>query len=314
MRTSNPKITTTQLSKICGVSQGTVDRALNNRPGINPTTKKKVLEVAAKYGYVPNMHARCLAGGKSMLIGIVVFDLNNDYFSRLVMEIETVCKAKGYSTVIMFSRKDKTAEIDCISRLVYMGADGIILCPVSYGKDYMTYLNSINTSVVTVGNKIDGIPYSGIDDFKAMRDVTAYVRSESYERIIYYSPPLEYNKSENIYAQKQRYLGFKSEIQGFENHKVICDKELLPKIKNNETAIICSTDYHALQVVHMNNGRTDGIIGFDNINILELCGIKLDSISYSNNAIADNAVSTLLDETENNIQHVPHTLIIRGSI
>ena len=56
-------ISTTQLAQICGVSQGTVDRALNNRKGINPKTKEKILAVANEYGYRPNIHARSMAGG-----------------------------------------------------------------------------------------------------------------------------------------------------------------------------------------------------------------------------------------------------------
>ena len=48
------KITTTQLARICGVSQGTVDRALHNRQGINPETRKQILAVAREYDYVPN--------------------------------------------------------------------------------------------------------------------------------------------------------------------------------------------------------------------------------------------------------------------
>ena len=58
-------ITACELAKICGVSQGTVDRALNNRAGISNATKKKILDAAARYGYLPNIHASKLAGGKS---------------------------------------------------------------------------------------------------------------------------------------------------------------------------------------------------------------------------------------------------------
>ncbi|MBQ9117202.1 MAG: helix-turn-helix domain-containing protein, partial [Clostridia bacterium] len=47
-------MTTTQLARICGVSQGTVDRALHNRGGINPETKARILEIAKEYDYRPN--------------------------------------------------------------------------------------------------------------------------------------------------------------------------------------------------------------------------------------------------------------------
>ena len=49
------KITTTQLARICGVSQGTVDRALHNRDGINPNTRKRILEIAREYTIIAQM-------------------------------------------------------------------------------------------------------------------------------------------------------------------------------------------------------------------------------------------------------------------
>ena len=45
------RITTAELSKICRVSQGTVDRALNNRSDISAETKKRIIGVAKQYGY-----------------------------------------------------------------------------------------------------------------------------------------------------------------------------------------------------------------------------------------------------------------------
>ena len=89
-------ISTTKLAKICGVSQGTVDRALNNRPGISPSTKEKILKAAKEYGYKPNIHARSMAGGKSQLIGVVVFDLKNQYFCNILTRLEGYCSTLGY--------------------------------------------------------------------------------------------------------------------------------------------------------------------------------------------------------------------------
>ena len=82
----NLNISTSALSKICGVSQGTVDRALNNRPGIKLSTKQKILTAAKKFGY----RAPIQANTAKVIgqIGIVVFNLNNEFFSELIMELE----------------------------------------------------------------------------------------------------------------------------------------------------------------------------------------------------------------------------------
>ncbi|MBR2461451.1 MAG: LacI family DNA-binding transcriptional regulator [Clostridia bacterium] len=76
------KITTTQIARICGVSQGTVDRALHNRGGINSETRARVLEVAKEYDYRPNIQMG--ESANSMLIGVVLFDLYNEFFPSLL--------------------------------------------------------------------------------------------------------------------------------------------------------------------------------------------------------------------------------------
>lgn len=87
-------ISTVQLAKICGVSQGTVDRALNDRVGISRETKEKILCAAREYKYRPNIHARSVASGKSMLVGIVVFDLKNQYFAIFLLPSKKSSKLK----------------------------------------------------------------------------------------------------------------------------------------------------------------------------------------------------------------------------
>ena len=71
------KITTSELSKICGVSQGTVDRALNNRSDISAETKRMIINVAKQYGYreyVDSNSDNKIIGQ----VGIIVFNLNNE--------------------------------------------------------------------------------------------------------------------------------------------------------------------------------------------------------------------------------------------
>ena len=70
------RVTLDMIAARAGVSIGTVDRALNNRDGINEETRKRVLEVADKLNYQPNKLAGVLGRKKKTRIGIVypVFD------------------------------------------------------------------------------------------------------------------------------------------------------------------------------------------------------------------------------------------------
>ncbi len=200
-------ISTNDLARICGVSQGTVDRALNGRNGISEKTKEKILAVAKEYGYRPNIHARSIAGGKSMLIGVVVFDLGNQYFSDILMNIEKYCAERSYSTVVMFTDKDPKKEIECIKHLYHISVDGIVLCPANSGEEYENYLLSLNIPIVTIANKLERIKYVGINNRLAMRDALEFIIGRGYDRFIYVKPPLQ---DKNTYAQTERFNAFKA--------------------------------------------------------------------------------------------------------
>ena len=61
-----------RLAKELGISTGTVSRALNDKPDVNPETRQRVLETARKFGYVANQSARNLAKGKTNTVGFMV--------------------------------------------------------------------------------------------------------------------------------------------------------------------------------------------------------------------------------------------------
>ena len=85
-----------ELAKACGVSEGTVDRAVNNRSGIKESTKKRILEMAEQMDYRPNHLAKSLATGITKTLGIVSVDLSNNFFALLVESIEQTAREHGY--------------------------------------------------------------------------------------------------------------------------------------------------------------------------------------------------------------------------
>ena len=296
----NLKITTAQIAKICNVSQGTVDRALNGRPDIKAETKQKIIEVARKYGYREHINTQSdkIVGQ----IGIIVFNLNNEYFSDLITELEYALREEGLSAVIMMSHYDKQYEIECIRNLYNMGVDGIVLCSVNSGTEFENYLSLFDIPVVAVGNMIKSIPYVGIDDFVAMSEMTKNALSENPESIIYFSPALNYP---DAFAQRLRYEGFLSAV-GNKKYSVVTDLEDIKDCYNKKTAIICSNDYYALQVYFKT--KNVRIYGFDNIKALSKYKIPIDSVGYSMCEIAREAINIIKANKKENVI-INHSII-----
>lgn len=295
------RITTAELSKICGVSQGTVDRALNNRADINAETKTKIINVAKQYGYreyVDSDSENKIVGQ----IGIIVFNLNNEYFSKLITEIEFILRNIGLSAVIMMTHYDKQYEIECIRSMYNMGVRGIILCSVNSGTEFDNYLKLFDIPIVAVGNNVGSVPYVGIDDFSAMRDMTTKILAEGYTDLIYFSPALEYA---DAYAQKLRYEGFLNAVSNRE-YKVVTHIDEIAECYDDKTAIICSTDYYAFQAyVKAKNVK---IAGFDNLDSIEKYKINIDSVGDSVPKIARSAVDIIVGEKKCGVI-VKHSII-----
>ena len=309
---NKPRISTTKIAEICGVSQGTVDRALNGRKGIRPETKEKILSVAKEYGYRPNIHARSIAGGKSQLIGVVVFNLNNQYFSDFLTCVEKYCTAQNYSTVVMFTNKDSTKEINCINNLYHMAVDGIILCPVNNGEEYENYLLSLNIPIVTIGNKLNRIPYIGINNSLAMKETVEYVIQNGYQKLIYVKPKL---LEKNTFAQKERLTAFTAVCHNAKVKYTITDLHHAEKELQEDTAcaLICPTDIYAIKLLSAAKRHNAGIVGFDNIRLIDELDLKLDSVSYD----VESTVKTAIDYILNgNLIQTPilHQLVKRGSV
>ncbi len=285
------KITTTQLARICGVSQGTVDRALHDRGGISEETKERILKVAKEYDYRPNIQSRDQTN--SMLIGVVLFDLYNEFFSKLAMSLVNAARTFGYSIVFQFSEKYENNERVALEYFDYIGVDGIVLFSVgSDSEEYKNYLHSLNTPIVLLGNRLFDLPYVGIDDARAMRELTLRISKETPRgKISYFSPVLK-KQLHSLNAQRIRVNSFIRTMNELgRDYNIVTDIECL----GDCTGIVCPTDHYALQASkHLNYPKDISIAGFDNVSAIRYVPSKILSVEYSTDEIARESVNYVL--------------------
>lgn len=294
-------ISTKELAEICGVSQGTVDRALNGRPDIKADTKQKILRVAKEYGYREHIGND---DGIKGTVGIIVFNLNNEYFAKLITELEYVLREMGYGAVVMMTHYDRRCEIECIRNMYNMGVKGIVLFSVNGDEEFRNYLKLLNISIVAVGNNIGGVPFVGINDRAAMRELTEYVISEGYRELVYFSPALKY---QDAYAQRARYEGFLSAASGVK-YTVVTDIDGILPSYSDGTAVICSTDYYAFQVYFKASGVKT--VGIDNLDAIGKYKLDIDSVDYSVPEIARAAADIIMEKRTDDV-FVGHRIVKR---
>ncbi|GIP31850.1 LacI family DNA-binding transcriptional regulator [Paenibacillus sp. J2TS4] len=99
-------VTIKDIAKVAGVTFATVSRALNNEPGVNANTRKRIMEIAREMNYVPNLAARRLTDRKSKSIGFIWPQQKGLFFYHLCNELQMEAVKRGYSILAAFTEPD----------------------------------------------------------------------------------------------------------------------------------------------------------------------------------------------------------------
>lgn len=321
-------ITVNQIAELCGVSRTTVLRALNDQNRVSAETKKRILAVAREHGYRPNLLARSLNKGRTMSIGVITYDVENYVFAQSLGAINDEAKKQGYFLNIALQGRDKESELQQLQELADRRMEGILISPVNQGEDFVRFLKELGIPIVCIGNYVsDDFSTVLIDEYRAARDAVRYIASKNYEHLIFVCPPLADSARQNTYSHTQRASGVRDETDC--NRKLTCQfvqsENYLDEVKkhadsiNGKTAILCSGDIYALQVMRMlkeqNYEIPDklGIMGFDNISVLQYVTPHLTTVSTSVVEVATAAVRELISQIEND-EFAPKRIILKHTI
>jgi LacI family transcriptional regulator len=124
-------ITLADVAREAGTSPSTASRALSGRGYVAPDVRKRLLAVADRLGYVPNLSARTLKQRTSRVVGVVVSELGNQFYAALAAGIEQTLREANYQMLLLGDNSDVTHELNGVRTFLSMRAPGVILTPVS---------------------------------------------------------------------------------------------------------------------------------------------------------------------------------------
>lgn len=303
------------IARKCGVSEGTVDRALNNRAGIKPATKELILKAAKELDYKPNHMASCLAKGSTKTIGVVCAGMQNPFFSALIEAIEGIAYENGYYLTLVLNHNSIEKEREGITYLAERQVDGLIIMPLGHGEEYEAWLAGLNIPIVTVYNRIsDRFVHIDVDGREIMEEAVARLVQKGYRRVAYldHGYDMECIKSHNRYSlnkRRQGYLdGMVKEKLGEPEVMTTFDWEPIEAFLNEaggKPAILCPFDNVAIRVMNILRDHSVrvpedvGVMGFDNIPILESISPRLCSVDCNTYELGRRAFAVLLQLIKN---------------
>lgn len=171
-------ITAEEIARLAGVSRGTVDRALKNRAGVNPETKARVLSIAEKYNYKPNMIGKALVySGKSVDIYVILNSVGNPFFNAVKEGISVASEEyAGYGIKIHLDEIKGYHADELLKRMDALPPEAkqLILTPICDKRveHKLQQLIDSGVNVVMLTSKIEAIKnavYVGCDYIKSGR-------------------------------------------------------------------------------------------------------------------------------------------------
>jgi LacI family transcriptional regulator len=159
----NKNITLFDIADALGVSTGTVHRALHNHPGVNATTKAKVLQMAKTLGYRPNLAARFLSSKRSFRISINTPKGTTSFWDEVRAGIDEEVRSLVMDNVEIDYRtypQQQQAEEAAFEEAVKARADGIIIFP-SHPRRLRSWIREASRLRIPVMCVVTDAPHSG---------------------------------------------------------------------------------------------------------------------------------------------------------
>lgn len=200
------------------VSVSTVSRVLNGTGRVGPKTRERILAAIEEFGYQPNEVARSLQRRSSNTIGIIVPDLSNNFYSKVIKGVELVARRHEHTVIVCNSDENIEREEEYLQILLQKQVKGLILATVGGDPGMLKPYRANGIPFVFIDNLPDGHEqYStiSIDNYKASYDLASHMAAEGHREFAILTGPLVQSTSH------QRMEGFR---QGLADHGISLDE------------------------------------------------------------------------------------------
>ncbi len=332
-------VTLKQLAQKLNVSVSTVSKALHESDEIGKDTIKRVKALAKELNYQPNKVALSLKSNKTKTIGVIIPNILNHFFAKVLNGIEEEATKKGYDIIICISNESYTKELQSLEVLGNGSVDGFIIsiAEESQIKNQTQHIESVlqqDLPIVMFDRVSEAVDCDKviIDDFGAAYEATKHLLNEGRKQIVLLS------NIEELSVGKLRVNGYLRALEDDSNYK---NKSLMVHIGKNDNIEECietlfeqtpkidgivSID-NTTGVVALHKALKRGlkipkdlsIIGFSDENVLPFTDPKLSTISQHAIDIGKASVDLLLERLKNGstikskVKTIKTNLVLRGT-
>ncbi len=193
------RVSLKRIAEEANVSVPLVSQVLNNKSvRVSSETKKTIIELAGKYGYVPNRIASALKSRKTNAVAILAPFTSLGFFSELIYHIEAAAMARGFNTLVLNTFGEREKELKalqfCLSRMI----DGFFIAP----QDMRGHADLLG------GMRDEGLPFVFVDRY--VEGIDSITISSDHRTVAY-------DITRDLIERKRRRIGYVRRINEPEN-------------------------------------------------------------------------------------------------
>ncbi|MBK4215245.1 LacI family DNA-binding transcriptional regulator [Paracoccus caeni] len=307
----NRRPTILDVASHAGVSKSTVSLVLQGSPLVKGETARLVRQSMSDVGYVYNRAAAQLRSASVGLIGMVINDLRNPFFTEFATTLQMALSSSGYATVMANSDEDPELQSRLVRSMIEHGVSALVISP-TYGDVAASFDQISRAGLPTlqvlrkVDDRLDQFPFASFDYFDGGVQATRHLIAEGARRIAFIGG------TEGRPITEERISGYRHEMTRIGAKPLVLygrptrangaalAEELLRDHPDVDAAI-CFNDLVSLGMMASFGrlGRTVGagfrLVGFDDIEESAQVWPALSSVSCDIATFGKETATTLLD-------------------
>lgn len=319
--------TVIDVAKLAGVSVATASRVLSGRGYVSKQTRQRVLQAASELGYVPNQVARSLRLNQTKMIGLLISDVENAFYSIIAKNVESVAKEEGYHVVLCNSNDSPDEEKEYLTLLEMMQIDGLIITPTAENRQKLEELQQKKIAIVQIDRLVDGLEADAVlvDNEAGAASVVSHLIEAGHTRIGILSGSVEVTTGKQrmagyVRALKENGIPFAPELvksSSFRRDHAIEDVQALINVSPPPTAIFAANNIlaEACLAVFADQGLSVpgdiSLVAFDDISWMSIKKPLITTVHQPIAEMARSAARLLLQRLQSEDNSPPSQVIFQ---
>ena len=322
-----------EVAEFAGVSIGTVSNVLNRPSLVAEETRTRVREAMRQLGFVRDESARQLRAGRSRMIGLVVLDVANPFFTDVARGVEDYADATNTPVILCNSDEDPGREERYLDLLEEQRIKGILITPVNQIHPRLQQLRDRGIPVVLLDRRATRKDQCSVavDDIAGGSLAMTHLLERGHRRIAFVGG------SDTITQARDRQQGALNAIEArglkqnvlqvyptpnlnFASGVAAARQILQARSGRRITAVLCANDLLALGVLQQFT-RTGvrvpddvALVGYDDIDFAAAAAIPLSSVRQPRHRLGHAAAELLLKEADGEKGHVHQQVVFEPEL